>query len=118
MWEACEEMDRLFPWQRQLCECERLICQREAVLSERTRHAESLARTLEEYRTTTQADPSSPLGTYHHKLAPGSSRESCHIVPEMHQALMPVVRDLVPVERSRTQHCLHPQHSPGIRCAL
>lgn len=27
-------MDRLFPWQRQLCECERLICQREAVLSE------------------------------------------------------------------------------------
>lgn len=34
MWEACEEMDRLFPWQRQLCECERLICQREAVLSE------------------------------------------------------------------------------------
>lgn len=27
-------MDRLLPWQRQLCECERLICQREAVLSE------------------------------------------------------------------------------------
>lgn len=27
-------MDRFFPWQRQLCECERLICQREAALSE------------------------------------------------------------------------------------
>ncbi|KAI5759620.1 KASH5 [Gulo gulo luscus] len=39
---------------RQLYECERLICQRDAVLSERTRHAESLAKTLEEYRTTTQ----------------------------------------------------------------
>lgn len=39
MWEAVggpagEEMDGLFPWQRQLCECEQLICQREAVLSE------------------------------------------------------------------------------------
>ncbi|XP_045628167.1 protein KASH5 [Ursus americanus] len=39
---------------RQLYECERLICQRDAVLSERTRHAESLAKTLEEYRTRTQ----------------------------------------------------------------
>ncbi|XP_045844367.1 protein KASH5 [Meles meles] len=39
---------------RQLYECERLICQRDAVLSERTRHAESLAKMLEEYRTTTQ----------------------------------------------------------------
>ncbi|XP_011221520.1 protein KASH5 isoform X2 [Ailuropoda melanoleuca] len=39
---------------RQLYECERLICQRDAVLSERTRHAESLAETLEEYRTRTQ----------------------------------------------------------------
>lgn len=29
-----EEMYRLLPWQRQLCECEQLICQREAVLSE------------------------------------------------------------------------------------
>ncbi|XP_048949611.1 protein KASH5 isoform X1 [Canis lupus dingo] len=38
----------------QLCECERLICQRDAVLSERTHHAEGLAKTLEEYRTTTQ----------------------------------------------------------------
>ncbi|XP_044901854.1 protein KASH5 isoform X2 [Felis catus] len=39
---------------RQLFECERLICQRDAVLSERTQHAESLAKTLEEYRTMTQ----------------------------------------------------------------
>ncbi|XP_062947915.1 protein KASH5 [Cynocephalus volans] len=39
---------------RQLYECERLICQRDTILSERTRHAESLAKTLEEYRTTTQ----------------------------------------------------------------
>ncbi|XP_077919855.1 protein KASH5 isoform X9 [Halichoerus grypus] len=39
---------------RQLYECESLICQRDAVLSERTRHVESLAKTLEEYRTTTQ----------------------------------------------------------------
>ncbi|XP_021023471.1 protein KASH5 isoform X1 [Mus caroli] len=69
----------------------------------------------EEEESWVLADPSSPLGTPHHKLALGSSPESCHIVPEMHQALMPVVRDLVPVERSRTQHCLHPQHSPGIR---
>nr|XP_055167120.1 protein KASH5 isoform X3 [Nyctereutes procyonoides] len=58
----------------QLCECERLICQRDAVLSEpclsifaglgpvsggfgllqRTHHAEGLVKTLEEYRTTTQ----------------------------------------------------------------
>ncbi|CAK7300029.1 Protein KASH5 [Vulpes lagopus] len=38
----------------QLCECERLICQRDAVLSEHTHHAEGLAKTLEEYRTTTQ----------------------------------------------------------------
>ncbi|XP_042825129.1 protein KASH5 isoform X6 [Panthera tigris] len=37
-----------------LFECERLICQRDAVLSERTQHAESLAKTLEEYRTMTQ----------------------------------------------------------------
>uniref|UniRef100_G1P3V9 KASH domain containing 5 n=1 Tax=Myotis lucifugus TaxID=59463 RepID=G1P3V9_MYOLU len=39
---------------RQLYECERLICQRDTDLSERTCHAESLAKTLEEYRTTTQ----------------------------------------------------------------
>nr|XP_030729429.1 protein KASH5 isoform X6 [Globicephala melas] len=39
---------------RQLYECEHLICQRDAILSERTRHAESLAKTLEEYRTTIQ----------------------------------------------------------------
>ncbi|XP_025705689.1 protein KASH5 isoform X2 [Callorhinus ursinus] len=39
---------------RQLYECECLICQRDDVLSERTRHVESLAKTLEEYRTTTQ----------------------------------------------------------------
>ncbi|XP_036690015.1 protein KASH5 [Balaenoptera musculus] len=47
-------MDGRLPWQRQLYECEHLICQRDAILSERTRHAESLAKTLEEYRTTTQ----------------------------------------------------------------
>lgn len=29
-----EEINRLLPRQRQLCECEQLICQREAVLSE------------------------------------------------------------------------------------
>ncbi|XFF87427.1 hypothetical protein AB1E18_013646 [Capra hircus] len=39
---------------RQLYECEHLICQRDAILSERTRHAESLTKTLEEYRATTQ----------------------------------------------------------------
>ncbi|XP_004381876.1 protein KASH5 [Trichechus manatus latirostris] len=38
----------------QLYECECLICQREAILSERTRHAESLAKSLEEYKATTQ----------------------------------------------------------------
>nr|XP_036861884.1 protein KASH5 isoform X1 [Manis javanica] len=48
------QMDRLLPWQRELYECERLICQRDADLSERTRHAESLAKTLEEYRATSQ----------------------------------------------------------------
>lgn len=31
---------------------------------------------------------------------------------------MPVVGELVPVERAWTQHCLRPQHSPGLRCAL
>ncbi|XP_059134769.1 protein KASH5 isoform X2 [Peromyscus eremicus] len=218
-----------------LCECEQLICQREAVLSERTRHAESLAQTLEEYRTTTQelrqeisnleeqlslsqegpeqllegaetgragwimalppsldleiqairqeqdesgaglssplcgvwqwegtefpaedpdsrqrnfqkesvqalegnqtpslrlsrrqeeeeeeeslvlVDPSIPLGTPHHELAPESSPESCQDVPEVQRALMPVVGELVPVERVWAQHCLHPQHSPGLR---
>ncbi|XP_028339025.1 protein KASH5 isoform X1 [Physeter macrocephalus] len=49
--ELATEKDAL---KRQLYECERLICQRDAILSERTRHAESLAKTLEEYRTTTQ----------------------------------------------------------------
>ncbi|KAF0872337.1 KASH5 protein, partial [Crocuta crocuta] len=49
--ELAMEKDAL---KRQLCECEHLICQRDAVLSEHTRHAESLAKTLEEYRTTTQ----------------------------------------------------------------
>lgn len=37
MWgflEAGWRIDRLLPWQRQLRECEQLICQREAVLSE------------------------------------------------------------------------------------
>ncbi|KAM5209484.1 protein KASH5 [Hipposideros larvatus] len=38
----------------QLYECERLICQRDADLSERTCHVESLVKTLEEYRTTIQ----------------------------------------------------------------
>ncbi|KAB0402099.1 hypothetical protein E2I00_012646, partial [Balaenoptera physalus] len=49
--ELATEKDAL---KRQLYERERLICQRDAILSERTRHAESLAKTLEEYRTTTQ----------------------------------------------------------------
>ncbi|XP_022440813.1 protein KASH5 isoform X2 [Delphinapterus leucas] len=49
--ELATEKDAL---KRQLYECERLICQRDAILSERTRHAESLAKTLEEYRTTIQ----------------------------------------------------------------
>ncbi|XP_053761593.1 protein KASH5 isoform X6 [Panthera pardus] len=49
--ELATEKDAL---KRQLFECERLICQRDAVLSERTQHAESLAKTLEEYRTMTQ----------------------------------------------------------------
>ncbi|XP_021489584.2 protein KASH5 [Meriones unguiculatus] len=234
--ELATEKDAL---KRQLCECEQLICQREAVLSERTRHAESLAQTLEEYRATTQelrqeissleeqlsqsqehpeellegaearrvhwvmalpptldleiqairqeqdttgtglssplcgvwqweeakaepheeaedpareqrnlqreavhalegsrtlpwrlsrrqeeeeedeswvqADPSSPLGTPHHELGPGSFSESCQVMPEVQQALVPVVRELVPVERSHTHHCLRPQYSPGIR---
>ncbi|XP_007463414.1 PREDICTED: protein KASH5 [Lipotes vexillifer] len=49
--ELATEKDAL---KRQLYECEHLICQRDAILSERTRHAESLAKTLEEYRTTIQ----------------------------------------------------------------
>ncbi|XP_040833882.1 protein KASH5 isoform X2 [Ochotona curzoniae] len=49
--ELATEKDAL---KRQLYECERLICQRDAILSERTSHAESLAKTLEEYRMTTQ----------------------------------------------------------------
>nr|KAF6409254.1 hypothetical protein HJG63_002223 [Rousettus aegyptiacus] len=49
--ELAMEKDAL---KRQLYECERLICQRDADLSERTCHAESLAKTLEEYKTTTQ----------------------------------------------------------------
>ncbi|CAO2632818.1 Protein KASH5 [Lemmus lemmus] len=229
--ELATEKDAL---KRQLRECEQLICQREAVLSERTRHAESLAQTLEEYRTTTQelrqeisnleeqlilsqegpeelleraeagrvgwimaappsldleiqairqkqdasgaglssplygvwqweeaepheeaefpyernfqrqplhalegsrtpslrlprrkeeeeeeswvlVGPTSPLGTPHYELDPGSSPESCQDVPEVQQALMPVVRELVPVKRSWAQHCLRPQHSPGLR---
>ncbi|CAO2632819.1 Protein KASH5 [Lemmus lemmus] len=57
--ELATEKDAL---KRQLRECEQLICQREAVLSERTRHAESLAQTLEEYRTTTQKQDASGAG--------------------------------------------------------
>ncbi|KAI5935985.1 Protein KASH5 [Manis javanica] len=49
--ELATEKDAL---KRELYECERLICQRDADLSERTRHAESLAKTLEEYRATSQ----------------------------------------------------------------
>ncbi|KAM7058632.1 protein KASH5 isoform 2-T2 [Molossus nigricans] len=49
--ELAMEKDAL---KRQLCECEHLICQRDSDLSERTCHAETLAKTLEEYRTTTQ----------------------------------------------------------------
>ncbi|XP_006868467.1 PREDICTED: protein KASH5 [Chrysochloris asiatica] len=39
---------------RQIYECECLICQRDAILSERTCHAESLAKSLEEYKVTTE----------------------------------------------------------------
>ncbi|XP_051005385.1 protein KASH5, partial [Acomys russatus] len=230
--ELATEKDAL---KRQLCECEQLICQREAALSERTHHAESLAQTLEEYRATTQelrqeisnleeqlsqsqehpeqllegaeagrvgcvmtlppsldleiqalwqeqdaagsglsnplcgvwqweeaegepheeaedparrqrnfqrepghtleesqapplrlsrrqeeqedeswilADPSSLLDEH----SPGSCPERCQVLPELQRALVPVVRELVPVERSRAaHHCLRPQHSPGIR---
>ncbi|KAM6154417.1 protein KASH5 [Erethizon dorsatum] len=49
--ELATEKDAL---KRQLYECERLICQRDAILSKRTRHTESLAKTVEEYRATTQ----------------------------------------------------------------
>uniref|UniRef100_H0V519 KASH domain containing 5 n=1 Tax=Cavia porcellus TaxID=10141 RepID=H0V519_CAVPO len=48
------ETDGLLPWQRQLYECERLICQRDTILSERARHTESLTKTVEEYRATTR----------------------------------------------------------------
>nr|XP_003940394.1 protein KASH5 [Saimiri boliviensis boliviensis]XP_010349372.1 protein KASH5 [Saimiri boliviensis boliviensis] len=49
--ELAVEKDTL---KRQLYESEHLICQRDTILSERTRHVESLAQTLEEYRVTTQ----------------------------------------------------------------
>ncbi|XP_008047368.1 protein KASH5 [Carlito syrichta] len=49
--ELAMEKDSL---KRQLRECEHLICQRDTILSERTRHAENLTKTLEEYRVTTQ----------------------------------------------------------------
>ncbi|NP_001266785.1 protein KASH5 [Pan troglodytes] len=49
--ELAMEKDTL---KRQLFECEHLICQRDTILSERTRHVESLAQTLEEYRVTMQ----------------------------------------------------------------
>ncbi|XP_075394015.1 protein KASH5 [Tenrec ecaudatus] len=39
---------------RHIYECECLICQRDTILSERTHHAESLAKSLEEYKVTTQ----------------------------------------------------------------
>ncbi|XP_042130645.1 protein KASH5 isoform X1 [Peromyscus maniculatus bairdii] len=60
-------------------------------------------------------DPSIPLGTPHHELAPGSPPERCHDVPDVQGALVPVVGELVPVERACAQHCLRPQHSPGLR---
>nr|XP_012316003.1 protein KASH5 [Aotus nancymaae] len=49
--ELAVEKDTL---KRQLYECEHLISQRDTILSERTRHVESLAQTLEEYRVTTK----------------------------------------------------------------
>ncbi|XP_045148570.1 protein KASH5 [Echinops telfairi] len=49
-----KETDTPLPWQRHIYECECLICQRDTILSERTRHAESLAKSLEEYKVTTQ----------------------------------------------------------------
>ncbi|XP_063109163.1 protein KASH5 isoform X3 [Cavia porcellus] len=49
--ELATEKDAL---KRQLYECERLICQRDTILSERARHTESLTKTVEEYRATTR----------------------------------------------------------------
>ncbi|KAL6053685.1 hypothetical protein STEG23_018918 [Scotinomys teguina] len=69
----------------------------------------------EEEESLVLVDPSIPLGTPYHELALGSSPESCQGVPDIQQALVPVVRELVPVERSWAQHCLRPQHSPELR---
>ncbi|XP_040592070.1 protein KASH5 isoform X2 [Mesocricetus auratus] len=63
----------------------------------------------EEEESWVLVDPSSPLGTAHRELASGSSPESCQDVPEVRHALVPVVRDVVPVERPWAQH------SPGLR---
>ncbi|KAM5133554.1 protein KASH5 [Callospermophilus lateralis] len=195
--ELATEKDAL---KRQLYEYERLICQRDAILSERTRHTESLAKTLEEYRMTTQelrleishleeqlnqtsegpedlleeaqarsagwttlvptslgleieaicqkqemagsdlssplcgvwqweevinepqeetgfsseilagaqTDTPIPLGDPHPENIPGSSPESS-VESEFQQALVPVVKELVPVRRPWGQCCLHPQ---------
>uniref|UniRef100_A0A8C6ERM9 KASH domain containing 5 n=1 Tax=Marmota marmota marmota TaxID=9994 RepID=A0A8C6ERM9_MARMA len=168
--ELATEKDAL---KRQLYEYERLICQRDAILSERTRHTESLAKTLEEYRMTTwilgtgrsklesqntqpelvqlgthpgrvsqrssctsscappvgrpgasptqgpsasalsplssQTDTPIPLGDPHPENIPGSPPESSSVESEFQQALVPVVKELVPVRRPWGQSCLHPQ---------
>ncbi|XP_012588957.1 PREDICTED: protein KASH5 [Condylura cristata] len=74
--ELATEKDAL---KRQLRECESLICQREAVLCERTRHAENLAKTLEEYRATTQVTQPLPSsgrpGTASARPCPAASRQ-------------------------------------------
>uniref|UniRef100_A0A8C6ES30 KASH domain containing 5 n=1 Tax=Marmota marmota marmota TaxID=9994 RepID=A0A8C6ES30_MARMA len=216
--ELATEKDAL---KRQLYEYERLICQRDAILSERTRHTESLAKTLEEYRMTTQVatafcppwlslppsflkfcclsfpclflsswiffqvctsgffhpskhgeawylprntqpelvqlgthpgrvsqrssctsscappvgrpgasptqgpsasalsplssqtDTPIPLGDPHPENIPGSPPESSSVESEFQQALVPVVKELVPVRRPWGQSCLHPQR---LRC--
>ncbi|XP_076987276.1 protein KASH5 isoform X5 [Tamandua tetradactyla] len=73
----------------QLCECERLICQRDAILSERTRHAEDLAKTLEEYRTTAQkqevaaADLANPLcGVWQWEEVIDETQDEAEFLPE------------------------------------
>ncbi|EGW04001.1 Coiled-coil domain-containing protein 155 [Cricetulus griseus] len=92
---------------------EELATEKDAL--KRTRHAESLAQSLEEYRTTTQ-ELRQEISNLEEQLSLSQEGpEDCQDVPEVQQALMPVVRDVVPVERPWAQHCLCPQHSPGLR---
>uniref|UniRef100_A0A452G9B3 KASH domain containing 5 n=1 Tax=Capra hircus TaxID=9925 RepID=A0A452G9B3_CAPHI len=160
---------------RQLYECEHLICQRDAILSERTRHAESLTKTLEEYRATTQElrleishleeqlsqtqegldelsegaqvrradctnllppslgveiqaiqqrnsqEESVDLPIHPEDSHPGdilrNPPESSPSEPELQQALVPVVKELVPVRRPVWgQLCLCPLRLRWLRC--